>query len=282
MLITNSVFSRPVTRVALCLAYDGTAFDSYARQPRRRTVEGELLRVLADARVVQSARQARFVSGSRTDAHVSAARNVVAFDTTVHPGRILAAGTDAPPGLFLLSATPCGPDFNPRHADHRTYAYLIPPEWQFDWRRVRPAAKSFLGRHDFSNFSRPEPHRARVRRILRIRFRPSPGASRLEVTAESFGWQQVRRMVQALRGVSEGRASASDLKRAINAPNRRVDFGIAPPENLVLFDVQYTGLRLPPLPRHVRDRLSAFRWAHERAGLLYEWTLDSNGPTTRR
>lgn len=271
-----------MARIALTIGYDGAAFDSYARQPDRRTVEGELLDLLQRRRVLTEPRLARFLSGSRTDKGVSAAGNVVAFDSDAAPGQVLAADTEAPAGLHLLSAARVPGDFNPRHADRRTYAYLVPPEWGFRWTRVRGLARRLSGTHDFTNFSRPEPHRNPRRTLEAIRYQARPGPPRLDFVAPSFGWQQVRRLVAALRGVSDGRLDPACILEALARPTRRVDLGIAPPENLILVRVEYGGIRFPRPPKANRARLERARVDATRATFLYGAALAGSTPTTRR
>jgi hypothetical protein len=78
-------------RVAVRVAYDGTCFAGSQRQPDQRTVEGELLRGLAKVGALRSAEEARFQCASRTDRGVSAAGNVVAFDTSFRLDALLPA-----------------------------------------------------------------------------------------------------------------------------------------------------------------------------------------------
>ncbi len=76
-------------RFALRIAYDGTAFYGFQRQPDVRTVEGgELIRVLSKLGGVISdaGGSSNFKGASRTDrGGVSAFFNVVAFDTENRP-----------------------------------------------------------------------------------------------------------------------------------------------------------------------------------------------------
>lgn len=269
-------------RVALAIAYDGAAFDSYARQPGRRTVEGELLDTLRASVIVGDARQARFLSGSRTDARVSAAWNVVAFDAEADSGPILAAGMRAPSGLVLLSAVRVDGDFNPRHAARRVYRYALSSEVDFDWARARRAAHLFVGAHDFSNFSRTEPHRNPVRTIERIRFLRGTRGPALEVSAPSFAWQQVRRIVAALVRVSQGKLAPADVRGALKHPRHKVDYGLAPAEPLLLVRVDYDTLRFPPPPKAVRARLEEERRRAERSAQVYATALGASSPRTRR
>src|SRR3990172_8393699 len=74
-----------MARIAMKIAYEGSPFSGYARQPRLRTVEGEVVRALLRARAIDDNRSSRFEGASRTDRGVSAFGNVVAFDTWLAP-----------------------------------------------------------------------------------------------------------------------------------------------------------------------------------------------------
>jgi len=68
-------------RIALKIAYDGTRFYGFQRQPDLRTVEGDIIKVLKKLRIIEDVREANFKGASRTDRGVSAFGNVIAFDT---------------------------------------------------------------------------------------------------------------------------------------------------------------------------------------------------------
>lgn len=242
-------------RLALAIAYDGTRFESYARQPGRRTVEGELIALLQSAGAFRDAREARWRSGSRTDAGVSAAWNVVAFDSSIPAGAVVAATTRAPEGLHLLAATVVGDEFDPRHASRRTYRYFLPTPW--NWKRVQPAARAFEGRHDFSNFRRADGDKAPDATIERIRYRARAPGPWVEITAPSFLWHQVRRIVAALAKLDQGLVSRAEILRALEDPATPKDFGIAPAERLLLVRVDYDEFTWPGAPRISRERLAA-------------------------
>lgn len=266
-----------MARLALAIAYDGTRFESYARQPGHRTVEGELVSLLRGAGAFQEAKAARFRSGSRTDAGVSAAWNVVAFDSDIPAGAAVAATTKAPEGLFLLSATTVPDDFEPRHARRRLYRYLLTHAWSAN--RVRPALDLFRGEHDFTNFRRADADKSPRARITRLRYgaRPTPF---LEVEAPFFLWQQVRRIVAAIDGLERGERTLAELRSALTEPERRVDLGIAAPEGLLLLRVDYDGVAFPPPKGVALDRLDRELDATRRRLSLAE--AARSGPARRR
>lgn len=226
-------------RVALAFAYDGTRFDSFARQPGRRTVEGELLRCLRDANVLDDARSARYVVASRTDAGVSAAFNVCALDTATHPGSV-AARPEPPDGLWLLAGRRVDDAFNPRHARSRRYRYHLRAPAGYDVGRLRAAMRLFVGEHDLSRFAKIEAGRDPVRRVRRVGVRRRRDVAEIAVEAPNFLWQQVRRMVAAADGVARSRWTLGEVRAALALPAvGGRDLGAAPARPLVLERIDF-------------------------------------------
>jgi tRNA pseudouridine38-40 synthase len=61
----------------------------------------------------------------------------------------------------------------------------------------------------------------------------------IRAVARSFLHNQVRSMVGSLVAVGEGRWSANDLSKALNARDRAACAAVAPPEGLYLMQVDY-------------------------------------------
>jgi tRNA pseudouridine38-40 synthase len=147
--------------------------------------------------------------------------------------------------------------FHPRYsAASRTYRYDFFPA-PGDTAAMHEAAQEFLGRHDFSSFSRAS-DRNPERTILAARvFADGPFAV-FEVTGESFLWNMVRCMATALEWAGRGEAGAGEISRLFRGPvEQRIP--AAPPEGLVLWDID-CGVSFTPLPideksrRHLADR----------------------------
>ncbi|MBI2078022.1 MAG: tRNA pseudouridine(38-40) synthase TruA [Euryarchaeota archaeon] len=266
-------------RVALAFAYDGTSFDSFARQPGRRTVEGELLRVLARAGVVTDPRAQRYEAASRTDRGVSAWWNVCAFDTRADP-RSLPHLRHVPAGLHLLGAAACTLSFSPRRdALGRSYVYHVRARPGFDWSGLRRAALLFQGRHDFRGFSRRDQTVGSVRTLTRVRVSGRGNERILRFTAPSFLWEQVRRIVRALVEVGEGRRTVDSVRAQLASPGQRA-VPPAPPEPLVLEHVEVP-LVFPPPSSAAKRRLEELHdsaWARWR----FHAGLAASAPTRRR
>ena len=222
-------------RVALKFAYDGTKFHGYARQPDVRTVEGEILRALDKI----GARYLRFRSSSRTDKGVSALGNVIAFDTNFRPEELCGALNSRLENIYFsgYSQVPLG--FWPRYAEERWYRYHLYGRHDLDL--FREIAEFFVGEHDFSSFSKMEKGRNPVRKIDRIEISGDSDFAYIDIRAQSFLWQMVRRIVGAMISVENGEREIEDVRRALEG--EKIIFRIAEPEPLFLMDVRYNNVR---------------------------------------
>lgn len=266
-------------RVALAFAYDGSQFDSFARQPKRRTVEGELLRVLRRSGALGSGRSARFEVASRTDKDVSAAWNVCAFDSPAHP-LSLVHDASPPDGLHFLTAVAVPAGFSPRRAAaRRSYRYWVSDPSGLDGPRMRAAARVLEGRHDFANFCRRESGVRTVRTVERVRIVASGRTSHIRVEAPNFLWEQVRRMVHAMLEVGRGRRTLASLRRQLDGHDSRPE-PPAPARYLWLERVELP-VRFPAPSKAVVRGLRA-RWEESSARARLYARLAARVPTARR
>jgi len=243
--------------VLLTLAYDGSPFSGFARQPKQRTVAGEL-----DGAVRALAPRASLVRGaSRTDAGVHARGQRVAFDVDRDlPARawLHSLNRELPNEISVRRAALVAPGFEPRFiARQKTYRYVIfesrvPSPFQRDraWRisdrlnhaLMQEAALPLLGEHDFVAFRAAEDARRNtVRRMLRIevRTRSSDDGALTEIVVEGnrFLHRMVRIIVGSLVDVGCGRLEPSALADAL-VEKKRAGLGrTAPPEGLYLDEI---------------------------------------------
>jgi tRNA pseudouridine38-40 synthase len=236
-------------RLKLTIAYDGTGFGGWARQPGARTVEAELTRAL---RELYSAVDDLAVAG-RTDTGVHALANVVSVDTQGGPPP--ARATEAlnavlPHDLAIVGAEEASEGFHARfHARSRSYRYRI-------WRRRRRSpfeahrslwwpraldlealtacAAALVGRHDFRAFTPTETqHKVFVRTVEAAHWSQlDEDVLAFEITADAF----LRHMVRTLVGTMlDGR----DLGPLLDGRPREEAGPTAPPHGLYLTDVSY-------------------------------------------
>lgn len=237
----------------LVLAYDGTGFHGFARQPGQRTVEGALLDALE--RIL--GRRPRLSVAGRTDAGVHAEGQVVSFeaDGDADPGRLQRAlnGMLGPEiAVRRVGRAPAG--FDARHsATARSYRYRVrvgevpdPFTARTEWHRpgeyglgpMRRAAGLLVGEHDFASFCRPGGG-STVRRLERLSVRRAGEILEIRARAGSFLHQMVRSLVGTLLAVGEGRLEAGSMPDVLAAGDRSVAGPVAPPHGLTLVSVHY-------------------------------------------
>jgi tRNA pseudouridine38-40 synthase len=242
-----------VAVVRLDLAYDGSGFRGFARQPRVRTVEGVLLDALE--RVVR--RRPRLSAAGRTDAGVHAEGQVVSFQGDEDPERIQRAlNAMLGPEVVVLRARRAPEEFDARHsASSREYRYRIrtaglpdPFTARYEWHRpgdyrlsaMRRAASLLEGEHDFRSFCRaPADGSSTVRRLDRLSVRREGDLLFVRARANSFLHQMVRSLVGTLVAVGEGRMDPEAVPEVLEARSRAAAGPIAPPDGLVLVRVHY-------------------------------------------
>ena len=240
--------------VLLTVAYDGSRFSGFARQPTARTIAGEL-----DGAVRAAAPDSSLVRGaSRTDAGVHARGQRVAFDTDrALPARawVHCLNRELPGEIVVRRAARVEPGFEPRFsARQKTYRYVIlesvvrSPFWDARaWRLserlnhelMRTAAAPLVGEHDFRAFRAAEDERENtVRRLFRIevRTRSSDDGELTEIFVEGSGFlhRMVRIIVGSLVDVGIGRLNATALATALDDKNRTTLGRTAPPDGLCL------------------------------------------------
>lgn len=241
-------------KVALLVAYDGTDFRGFARQPHARTVQGSLEEALSQLLRVD----VRTHGAGRTDAGVHAAGQVVSFEAAsdVDPSWIAdRLNRRLGPEISIRAAAVVPETFDARHsARRRTYEYTLyrsrapdPFSDRFalhvpgplNLAAMRRASRALIGEHDFSSFCR----RARgsmVRRLRSITIRPVP-PDRLvvRVVGDAFCHQMVRSIMGLLLDVGRGKRTPENAARALSARDRAAAGPVAPAKGLTLATVVY-------------------------------------------
>ena len=237
-------------RLKITLAYDGSGFRGWARQPGERTIEGELRTALA---TVYPGFGELAVAG-RTDTGVHAVANVVSVDVGRGPRVERAAealNNALPEDIGVVRAEEAPADFNARFsARKRSYRYRVwrrrersPFEvrrslWhpgRLDVQKLDASAAMLIGEHDFGAFTPTETeHKGFVRVVEDARWHARGEALELEITANGF----LRHMVRTLVGTMLERNPDDFVALLAGAP--RADAGsTAPPWGLYLTSVGY-------------------------------------------
>lgn len=225
-------------RVAIKFAYDGKNFSGYARQPGQRTIEQALLDLLIEQRIFQDTKLSCFRTASRTDKGVSALGNVCAFDTILSGDEVFSILTKEVSDIFIYGIQSVPADFYPRHAKRRQYRYYLRRE-NLEVDQVLSAAGLFTGEHNFQNFARVEPLKNPVRTIENIIVGENQDFFVLDFYAQTFLWNQIRRIVSAVKKIGAGSLSIESVRQALDHPEKKMDFQVAVSEPLILKDVMY-------------------------------------------
>ncbi|GAG00440.1 unnamed protein product, partial [marine sediment metagenome] len=98
---------------------------------------------------------------------------------------------------------------------------------------------AFTGEHDFSIFARVESFKDPVRSINNIVFTWERNFLVIDFYAQTFLWHQIRRIISAIIKEEKGKIEKKNIIEALENPNKKVDFGLAPAEPLILKDIVY-------------------------------------------
>jgi len=227
-----------IMRITIKFAYDGKKYSGYARQPNLKTVEGELLDTLVKHNFIRDAKESVFRSASRTDKGVSALCNVVAFNANHFRKDILQKLSNEFQDIIVYGIANVDPNFNPRFAKQRQYRYCLKFD-DFDIDKIIATSNVFTGTHNFSNFARIESFKNPVRTINNIMFSTKDDFLLIDFYAQTFLWHQIRRIISALIKVGSGKLEKELIIDALDNPDNKVDFGLAPAEPLILKDIVY-------------------------------------------
>lgn len=255
--------SSQLRNIRLVLAYDGTDFCGWQRQPASPTVqaalETALERILGEPAPV-------YASG-RTDAGVHAANQVANFKTCSPipcANLVKALNGLLPASVRAKQAAEVEAGFHARHhARAKTYRYRILTvpvaspfiaryayhyPYPLDVGKMQQAARLVEGRHDFSAFAAADPshesegvEKSAVRTIFhsRLDWRPRPRILLYEVRGSGFLYHMVRNLVGTLIEIGRGKLQAGDMKRILNSRDRRNAGPTAPAQGLCLWKVEY-------------------------------------------
>lgn len=243
-------------RLKIKLAYDGTNFFGWAKQPDRRSVQEEFEKAFA---TILRQRCESIVAG-RTDAGVHATAQIIHVDVpeSTELGDLsyrLNQLLDRDLRVLSLEAAPEG--FHARFsALRRHYKYQIVDDnkvinpldrydrtkWyrQLDLGRLNEASALLLGEHDFAAFCKFREGATTIRTLETFQWeRKDDGLLVAQVVADAFCYSMVRNLVGSAVCVAEGRFEPSWIAEMLANRQRISDSMVFPPEGLTLVQVDY-------------------------------------------
>ena len=266
------------TRIRLDLAYDGTDFTGWARQPGLRTVQGVLEEALATLFGRTGGEAPRLTVAGRTDVGVHAVGQVAHLDLTPEQlaqldrrtrGRGAGAAGIASlarrlngivgqaAAVQVLRAVAAAPGFDARFsAVWRRYEYRIAdaaalrdprarafPLWHpagLDVGAMDEAARALLGLRDFAAYCRPRAGAPTIRTLQEFGWRrDADGVLIAAVRADAFCHSMVRALVGACVAAGEGRFAPDRVAGIREEARRTSEFIVVPARGLTLVEVGY-------------------------------------------
>ncbi|GAA1929095.1 tRNA pseudouridine(38-40) synthase TruA [Microbacterium aoyamense] len=257
-------------RIRLDIAYDGSHFRGWAKQPGLRTVQG----TLEDALTRVLGGDPRLVVAGRTDAGVHASGQVAHLDLDESQrerlearrggasavetlARRLTGVTGAYSDVAVLRTSLAPEGFDARFsAVWRRYSYRLAdatagydPLERLRTTTVRPAldekamdaaARSLLGLHDFAAYCKPREEATTIRTLLEFDWRrDAEGVLIANVRADAFCHSMVRALVGACVAVGEGRLDVDDVALIRDGLERVPEVKVLAARGLTLAEVGY-------------------------------------------
>jgi tRNA pseudouridine38-40 synthase len=266
--------------VRLDLAYEGTRYYGFGRQPSRQSIQ----EVLEEALARSLGERVRVTAAGRTDAGVHANGQVVSFATRgrlAPTGLLKAVNAHLPDDVQVFRAADMPPDFHARRsAIRRHYRYLIwshrlPSLW---WRRwawhltdrpdlaaMQAAADHLIGTHDFASFlgrrAQEPTGRTTIRRVERATWWQTGNLIGFEIAANAFLRRMIRGIIGTLIEVGRGKRDPAHFRTLLAAGDRRMAGPNVPPHGLILTGVDYPEhFRIPGLSATEHDEFPGPGW----------------------
>ncbi len=245
-------------RLRIDLAYDGSDFAGWAKQPNLASVQATLERALTTVLRLDAART---IVAGRTDAGVHATGQVVHVDVPdgVMPERLanklnsllrksgvlIHRVVEAPKG-FDARFSPTFRRYEYRISDGntardpRSRRFTMWVDEKLDLDAMNAAATSLIGLHDWTTFCKPRAGATTVRELQRFAWhRESDGTLVAEIQADAFCHNMVRNLVGVCLAVGRGTITADDAVALRDARVRTSKFPVLPPQGLTLVEVGY-------------------------------------------
>lgn len=240
--------------IKIVYRYDGSMFYGFQRQPQKRTVQGEIEKLLN----VVLKEEVDMISSGRTDRGVHAMLQVSNFHT-VSPipleklEYVLKRGL--PLDIDLLDIQEVDAQFNSRFdAKKRAYRYII--SWEknpfksryetyigkkIDGDRFLEILKPLVGVHDFNNFRLSDcGSKTSVREIYNIEvIKISETSLAVDILGSSFLKSQIRIIIGTALDIYFGLKKESYILEMLENPQKKYIRKVADPYGLYLSKVEY-------------------------------------------
>ena len=245
-------------RYLITIAYDGTLFSGYQKQPRERTVQGELEKALKE---INGGKKVTAHASGRTDAKVHAMAQKVHFDldTKITVDKLeKALNSLLPEDIYVKKAEEVNDDFHARFsAIGKEYIYILnmgeynPLERNYVYQHnkkldvveMERAMKYLEGTHNFKSFTKADEEKEDYVRTISqtnlIRDTKDVNKITLVFVGTGFLRYMVRNIVGTLIEVGEGKRRSEEVIDILRKEDRKVAGKTANADGLYLKNVFY-------------------------------------------
>ncbi len=247
-----------MTRYKAIIAYDGTNFNGFQKQPNGRTVQEEIEQTLTK---MANGKEITVFGSGRTDAGVHAMGQVIHFDYPEErplERMRFALDTQSPEDIAVKKVAIVSEDFHarylvkektyqfrvdigkPRSPFRRHYASYFP--YPIDVEKIQRALPDLLGTHDFTSFcASGSSIEDKVRTIYEAKMEVNETGDELLFTfrGNGFLYKMIRILVGTLLKIGNGRLAEDSIPEIIAKKERNAAGPTAHPEGLYLYEVKY-------------------------------------------
>ena len=248
-----------MNKLVAAIEYDGTNFQGSQKQPKARTVQGSFENALSKIHKKEVVSE----FASRTDSGVHASNQVVSFKSDLnisHDKWIETLNFYLPNDISVFKFDQIDKDIDVRRdAVEREYTYKIilgerisPIEYNYfehvdeklNLGILNEAKNSFIGEHNFLSFTgRLLPKNANtIREINSIDYELSGRELKIMITAKSFLYQQVRRIIGSLILLMKNRIDINSIKMAFQFPSKGKINQLVSSKGLYLSNIKYNNI----------------------------------------
>lgn len=242
-------------RILLKVAYDGTNYYGWQKQPDVTTIEGTINETLSQ--ILKE--DISIIGASRTDAGVHALCNIAVFDTDskIPPEKIaFALNRKLPRDIVIQESKEVPMDFHPRDSKSiKTYEYAIlntklplPTKRLYTYHvhkdinldDMRKAAKYLVGTHDYKSFCLAKTQvLSTVRTVYSITIDKNDDIIKFTFKGNGFLYNMVRCIVGTLLYVGRGVYPPEHVKVILEKKDRQEAGPNAPARGLTLANIEY-------------------------------------------
>ena len=242
-------------RYFLELAYDGTDFFGWQRQPSEISVQEEIEDALSK---LYSNTPVKVVGCGRTDTGVHANHYILHVDLPEIENTdsfVFKLNRMLPNSIAFHKATPVRAESHARFdASQRTYRYFIHQKknpfkqkhsWYvpqaLDFEKMNEAAKLLVGKKDFTSLSKLHTDvKTNICAINKAQWIITDDEIYFEISANRFLRNMVRATVGTLIDVGHGKIEPEQINEILEAKDRQAASTSVPAHGLFLWEVNYT------------------------------------------